>query len=369
MEYAFHIELNISVSGEQAQRLKLLSKVILHISGEMPSLYLIKKNPLNATMRNSYIPVGNWDTETVISSMMLASRVRMKNTTTTSRQPGLIKHWLSQSKEYGLEGWLCATTKAVAALESRKQRMRENKRNSMTIVLPAQDGKEAIFSSKQCSWNEKATSEIRSALCLAKLLLHSAAPEVAWHLLSLESFNWWAQVTTLSTWVTERHCSVGQLCLSSTTILGSAGLSGCWISEPCGESGPHPTKAWILTGWSPSSTQILILMREICTRATWLCKSFTEQQMCLCGVLPAPFISPGPWNPAHRFLEAPTTQNSQDPDCLWTHPLHPSALLWSQIPWSITMICLHLAASQTDGMNLFVGILRLISSQGISPSK
>lgn len=59
LEYAFHIELNISVLGEQAQRLKLLSKVILHISGEMPSLYLIKKNPLNATMRNSYIPVGN----------------------------------------------------------------------------------------------------------------------------------------------------------------------------------------------------------------------------------------------------------------------------------------------------------------------
>lgn len=120
MEYAFHIELNISVLGEQAQRLKLLSKVILHISGEMPSLYFIKKNPLNATMRNSYIPMGNWDTETVISSMILASRVRMKNTTTTSRQPGLIKHWLSQSKEYGLEGWLCATAKAVAALESKE---------------------------------------------------------------------------------------------------------------------------------------------------------------------------------------------------------------------------------------------------------
>lgn len=41
---------------------------------------------------------------------------------------------------------------------------------------------------------------------------------------------------------------------------------------------------------------------------------------------------------------------------VWTHPLHLNALLWSQIPWGITMTRLHLAASQTYGMNLFVGI-------------
>lgn len=40
---------------------------------------------------------------------------------------------------------------------------------------------------------------------------------------------------------------VGQLCLSSTTLLGSAGLSGCWIPEPCGECpGSHKS---LDSGW------------------------------------------------------------------------------------------------------------------------
>lgn len=209
LEYAFHTELNISVLGEQAQRMKLLSKVILHISGEMPSLYLTKKKK---TPKNSFechnekflrisgelryrdtqwFPVWYW---------LSASRVRKKNTTTTSGQPGLIKHWFSQSKEYCSEGWLCGTAKAVPALESRRQRMKGKKLNSTKIILSAQDGrgKEAIFSAKQCSQNRKATSEIWSVLRLTKLLLCSAAPEPAWHLLSLGSFNWWAVATTPS---------------------------------------------------------------------------------------------------------------------------------------------------------------------------
>lgn len=76
---------------------------------------------------------------------------------------------------------------------------------------------------------------------------------------------------------------------------------------------------------APSSTQILILMGDICTRATWLLKSFAERQTRLCGALPAHFISPGPWSPAHTFLESLTTQSdrtcSQNPDCLQVHHL------------------------------------------------
>lgn len=69
----------------------------------------------------------------------------------------------------------------------------------MKIVPPAQYGKQATFSPKQCSQSGKATLEIRSVLCLKKLFLRSAAPVVAWHRLYLESFNWWAEVTTPST--------------------------------------------------------------------------------------------------------------------------------------------------------------------------
>lgn len=138
-----------------------------------------------------WFPVWYW---------LSASRVRKKNKITTSRQPGLIKHGFSQSKEYRLEGSLCGTAKAVPALESRKQRIKEKTLISMKIVLPVQDGreKEAIFSPKKCSQNRKATSEIWSVLCLTKLLLCSAAPGLAWHLLSLGSFTWRAEVTTLS---------------------------------------------------------------------------------------------------------------------------------------------------------------------------
>lgn len=163
----------------------------------------------------------------------------MKTTTTLSGQPGLIKHSLSQSKEYCLEGWVCGTARAVPAQKAQNER---KKLNSMKIVLPEQDGrgKEAIFSSKQCSQKGKATSGIRSALCLIKLLLHSAAPEVAWHLLSLESLNWRAEVTVLSagcTWVTERSPVLAN---SASRALGSTGL---WLLNPCGVSGPDPTKA------------------------------------------------------------------------------------------------------------------------------
>lgn len=135
--------------------------------------------------------------------------------------------------------WNC---KGSASTESRKHRTKEKKLNSMKIVLPEQDGrgKEAIFSSKQCSQKGKATSGIRSALCLIKLLLHSAAPEVAWHLLSLERLNWRAEVTVLSagcTWVTERSPVLAN---SASRALGSTGL---WLLNPCGVSGPDPTKA------------------------------------------------------------------------------------------------------------------------------
>lgn len=99
----------------------------------------------------------------------------MKNRYITSRNPELIKRWFSQSKKYCLEGLSCATAKAVPVLESRRWRMRWNKLNSTKTAPPAQDGKQATYSPKPYSWNRKATLEIRSVLCLEKLLLHSAA--------------------------------------------------------------------------------------------------------------------------------------------------------------------------------------------------
>lgn len=158
MEYAFHLELNISVLGEQAQWLKLLSQVILGISGEMSSLYLTKnqKNPLNATMRKSYTPVENWDTEILYDFRNDAGYQPAESEWKTQPpHPGtqINQTWILQSKEYCLEGWLCGTAKAGPALESREQRMKGKELNSMKLVLPTQDGrgKEAIFSPKLCS--------------------------------------------------------------------------------------------------------------------------------------------------------------------------------------------------------------------------
>jgi len=66
-----------------------------------------------------------------------------------------------------LEGWSCATAKEVPALESRKQRMRENKLDSIKIVPLAQDGKQAPFSPKQRSQNGKPHQKL-GMYCVSK---------------------------------------------------------------------------------------------------------------------------------------------------------------------------------------------------------
>lgn len=270
-------------------------------------------------MINSYTPVQNWGTETLSdfqydTGYQLA--VRMKNTTTLSGQPGLIKHSLSQSKEYCLEGWVCGAAKAVPALESRKHRTKEKKLNSMKIVLPAQDGrgKEAIFSSKQGPQKGKATSEIRSALCLTKLLLHSAAPEVAWHLLSSESLNWWAEVTVLSavcTWSLR-----GAQCWPTLPPEHLAALaSGCWI--PVGTVAQIPQKPrcdWIKPQLHSdfNTDEGDLHQSHMALQVIYWTSHVSVVSWRLLSYLPAHGVQ-------HSFLGAPTTLNSQvysqDPDC------------------------------------------------------
>lgn len=234
-----------------------------------------------------------------------------------------------------MEGRSCATAKTVPTLESRKERMRENKLNSMKTAPPTQDGKRATVSPKQCSRNGKDTSEIRSVLCLKKPFLCSAATVVAWHLLYLERFNWWAEVTALSAayaQLIERHSGV---------LASSASWALCFLAalaslaaesqSPMETVASIPQKPRYWLDKAPGSTQILIVMREICNRATWLWKLFAEWQTCLCGALPAPFISPDPWSPAHCFLESPNAQSAARIQSACGRILYANALLWSQI--------------------------------------
>lgn len=86
-----------------------------------------QKNPLNATMRKSYTPVENWDTEILYDFRNdTGYQPAESEWKTQPPHPGtqINQTWILQSKEYCLEGWLCGTAKAGPALESREQRMK-----------------------------------------------------------------------------------------------------------------------------------------------------------------------------------------------------------------------------------------------------
>lgn len=255
----------------------------------------------------------------------------MKNRYTTSRSPELIKRWFSQSKKYCLEGLSCATAKAVPVLESRRWRMRWNKLNSTKTAPPAQDGKQATYSPKPYSWNRKATLEIRSVLCLEKLLLHSAAQ---W--LPGTSSIWRASTHELKSPRSQQR-SHGSL----------RGTAVCWPTLPLEHYAPWQCwPLWLLnpralqrewpgshslldTAWiKPQFHSDFTTDEGGLHRSHMLWKPFAAWQMCLCGALPAPFMSPCPRSPAHRFLEPLAARSSKA-----SGPgLPPNSLLWSQTP-------------------------------------
>lgn len=140
----------------------------------------------------------------------MTSRVRNEKQNNHSQAPWINQTLILIKQEILFGNSVMCNCKGSAG--PRKQKAKnENKLNSMKIGPPTQERKQATFSPKQCSWNGKAMLEIRSVLCLKKLLLRSVAPVVAWHLLYLESFNWRAEVTMLPaahTWLIERHSSV-----------------------------------------------------------------------------------------------------------------------------------------------------------------